>query len=234
MVRTRRRLHHPLHRIVCAPLAGVVTYTYRYHTGTPKHPTKKDEMAQKPDFYEEATTDYVFWNDDGTKKSIPDIERYSLEYILMRDTRLRKAGWVGLPGHFSLDEPQRKIVKAEPYSVTAMHLAHLMAFYAGKHQKVNNTPYTMYAHLDVWVNSGDEDEIENGIGEIGIDTIFTSDPEGKNNIGVSMTTYLEGDWGGLTMKEWLNLDGKTYPVGTLIWTDWGNQIEILIDPKQGK
>lgn len=232
MVRTRpRRLHHhPLHRIVCIPLAGVVTYTYRYHTGTPNHATKKDKMAQKPDFYEEATTDYVFWNNDGTQKSILDIERYSLEYILMRNTRLRKAGWVELPGYFNLDEPQRKIVKAEPYSENAMHLAHLMAFYAGKHQKATGTPYTMYARLDVWVNGDDEDDPH----EIGIDATFTHDPEGKNPVGASMTTYLAGSWGGLTMKEWLELDGKTCPVGTPIWTDWGNQIEIHIDPKQGK
>lgn len=229
MVRTRRRLHHPLHRIVCIPLAGVVTYTYRYHTGTLKHSTKKDKMAQKPITYEDTLTSYIFWGGNENAADDP-----SFNNIIKRDSELHKAGWVNLPGHFNLDEPQRKFVKAEPYSEAARHLALLMAFHASKHQKVNNTPYKMYAHLNVWVNSGDEDEIENGIGEIGIDAIFTNDPEGKNPVGASMTTYLEGGWGGLTMKEWLNLDSKTYPVGNLIWTDWGNRIEILIDPKQGK
>lgn len=232
MVRTRpRRLHHhPLHRIVCIPLAGVVTYTYRCHTGTPKQATKKDKM--KPTYYEEDIINgYVFWDADDTQKSVSRAERYSWNYIYRVDTRLRKAGWVPIQGAFRLDEPQRKIVKAEPYSENAMHLAHLMAFYAGKHQKATGTPYNMYAHLNVWVNTGDEDDPY----EIGIDTTFTSDPEGENSIGASMTTYIEGDdWGGLTMKEWLKLDGKTYLVGTPIWTDWGNRIEILIDPKQGK
>lgn len=206
----------------------MVTYTYRYHTGTPKQATKKDKMAQKPITYEETLTDYMFWG-DGNNTDDPSINN-----IIKRSAELSKAGWVNLPGHFDLDEPQRKIVKAEPYSENAMHLAHLMAFYAGKHQKATGTPYKMYAHLSAWVNSGDEDEIEKGIGEIGIDTTFTHDPEGKNPVGASMTTYLAGSWGGLTMKEWLDLDGKTYPVGTPIWTDWGNQIEIRIDPKQGK
>ena len=228
MVRTRpRRLHHhPLHRIVCAPLAGVVTYTYRYHAGTLNHATKKDKMAQKPITYEETLTGYMFWSGSGN-----ETENASLNNIIKRDTELREAGWVPVQGAFSLSAPQRKIVKVEPYRETAMHLAHLMAFYAGKHQKATGTPYNMYAHLSVWVNTGNEDDPY----EIGIDTTFTSDPEGKNNIGVSMTTYIEGDdWGGLTMKEWLNLDGKTYPIGTPIWVDGGNRIEILIDPKQGK
>ena len=208
----------------------MVTYTYRYHTGTPNQATKKDKMAQKPITYEETLTGYMFWGGDGK-----ETEDTSHNNIIKRDKELREAGWVPVQGAFMLDAPQRKIVKVEPYKETFMHLAHLMAFYAGKHQKVSNTPYTMYAHLNVWVNSGDEDEIENGIGEIGIDTIFTHDPDGKNNIGVSMTTYIEGDdWGELTMKEWLKLDGKTYPVGTPIWADGGNRIEILIDPKQGK
>lgn len=204
----------------------MVTYTYRYHTGTPNHATKKDKMAQKPITYEETLTDYMFWGGSGEEE--PD--NPSLNNIIKRDRELAKAGWVNLPGHFDLDEPQRKIVKAEPYSENAMHLAHLMAFYAGKHQKATGTPYTMYAHLDVWVNGDDEDDPY----EIGIDTTFTHDPEGKNNVGASMTIYLNESYGGLTLKEWLKMDGKTYPVGTPIWTDWGNLIEILIDPKQGK
>lgn len=183
-------------------------------------------MAQKPITYEDTLTSYIFWGGNENAADNP-----SFNNIIKRDSELHKAGWVNLPGHFNLDEPQRKFVKAEPYSEAARHLALLMAFHASKHQKVNNTPYKMYAHLNVWVNSGDEDDPY----EIGIDTAFTSDPEGKNNIGVSMTTYIEGDdWGGVTLKEWLELDGKTYLVGTPIWTDWGNRIEILIDPKQGK
>ena len=88
----------------------------------------------------------------------------------------------------------------------------------------------MYAHLDVWVNSGSKDDI----GELGIDATFTIDPEGKKKIGVSMTTYLDGSYGGFSLEEWLKLDGKTYPIGTPIWSDWGNQIDILINPEQGK
>lgn len=183
-------------------------------------------MPQEPITYEETLTGYVFWSGDGK-----ETEDTSHKNIIKRDKELREAGWVPIQGAFSLNAPQRKIVKVEPYQETAMHLAHLMAFYAGKHQKVHNTPYTMYAHLNVWVNTGDENDPY----EIGIDTTITHDPEGKNNIGVSMTTYIEGDdWGGLTMKEWLKLDGKTYPIGTPIWVDGGNRIEILIDPKQGK
>lgn len=184
-------------------------------------------MAQKPITYEDTLTGYIFWGGNGKEKP----GNTSLNNIIKRDTELREAGWVPVQGAFSLSAPQRKIVKVEPYRETAMHLAHLMAFYAGNHEKANETPYTVYAYLSVWVNTGDEDDPY----EIGIDTTFTRDPEGKNNIGVSMTTYIEGDdWGGLTMKEWLNLDGKTYPIGTPIWVDRGNRIEILIDPKQGK
>ena len=61
-----------------------------------------------------------------------------------------------------------------------------------------------------------------------------SGSEGKNKVGISMTTYLEDSYGGFSLEEWLKLDGKTYPIGTPIWSDWGNQIDILINPKQGK
>jgi hypothetical protein len=177
---------------------------------------------------------YMFWDDDKWNykaKMVTEAEGYPcVEHAIMWDNRFRKSGWVALPGAFTLDEPQRKIVKAKPGQETAKHLMHLMAFHAGKHQKATGTPYNMYAHLNVWVNSGDEDDPH----EIGIDATFTNDPEGKNPAGASMATYLAGDWGGLTMKEWLKLDGKTYPVGCPIWTDWGNRIEILIHPKRGK
>lgn len=88
----------------------------------------------------------------------------------------------------------------------------------------------MYAHLNVWVNSGSKDDI----GELGIDATFTSDPEGKNKIGVSMTTYLDGSYGGLSLEDWVKLDGKTYPIGTPIWSDWNKDLDILINPNAGK
>lgn len=184
-------------------------------------------MAKNHLSYESISKHYVFY----TSPDNPNKEDQTDKNIAKRENELREEGWVSIPGTFELDAPQREIVKAEQGTETGKHLAHLIKFLASKHQKETGTPYKMYAHLSVWVNTGDEDDPY----EIGIDTTFTRDPEGKNNIGVSMTTYIEGDdWGGLTMKEWLNLDGKTYPIGTPIWVDGGNRIEILIDPKQGK
>lgn len=182
-------------------------------------------MLKKALSYESISKHYVFYNSLN-----PNAEDPSIKNIVKRENELREAGWVAVPGTFTLDAPQREIVKVEPKAETGKHLAHLIKFLASKHQKKTGTSYKMYAHLDVWVNSGSKDDI----GELGIEATFTSDPEGKDKIGVSMTTYLEDSYGGFSLEEWLKLDGKTYPIGTPIWSDWGNQIDILINPKQGK
>lgn len=168
---------------------------------------------------------YVFHNSFDT----PNRHRWTAEKIAKRENDLREAGWVVVPGTFALDTPKREFVKVEEEAETTKHLVHLIRFLAISHQRETGTPYKMYAHLDVWVNSEDE----NGIGEIGIGTTFTSDPEGKHKIGVSMTTYLDEPW-ELSFEEWLKLGGKTYPIGTPIWSDWHKDIEILINPKRGK
>lgn len=190
---------------------------------------KEKNMSKKPLPYESISKHYVFYNSLN-----PNPEDSSIKNITKRENELREAGWVAVPGTFTLDAPQREIVKVEPNAETGKHLAHLIKFLATKHQKKTGTPYKMYANLSVWVNSGDED----GIGEIGIDAFFTSDPEGKNKIGVSMSTYLdfeqEDTYSGLTAKDWLKMDGKTCPIGTPIWTDWHKEIEILINPNAGK
>lgn len=181
-------------------------------------------MSKKVLSYESVSKHYVFYNTLNINS-----EDESIKNITKRENELREAGWVALPGTFDLDAPQREIVKAEEGGETTKHLAHLIKFLASKHQKKTGTPYKMYAHLDVWVNSGSKYDI----GEIGIEATLTSDPEGKNTIGVSMTTYLEGTYdGGPSLEEWVEMDGKTYPIGTPIWSDWHKQIDILIDPKQ--
>lgn len=182
-------------------------------------------MSKKSLSYETISKHYVFYNSLNPNPEDPNIKN-----IVKRENELREAGWVAVPGTFTLDAPQREIVKVEKGEETGKHLAHLIKFLATKHQKKTGTPYKMYAHLNVWVNAGSKDDI----GELGIDATFTSDPEGKNSIGVSMTTYLEDSYGGLSLEEWVKLGGKTYPIGTPIWSDWGNQIDILINPKQGK
>lgn len=181
-------------------------------------------MSKKPLSYESISKHYVFYNSLN-----PNPEDLSIKNITKRENELREAGWVAVPGTFTLDAPQREIVKVEKGEETGKHLAHLIKFLATKHQKKTGNPYKMYDHLNVWVNTGSKDDI----GELGIDTTLTSDPEGKKKIGVSMTTYLDGSYGGLSLEEWVKLDGKTYPIGTPIWSDWGNQIDILINPKQG-
>ena len=187
-------------------------------------------MAKNHLSYESISNHYVFYSSPGN----PDEADLTDKNIAKREDELREGGWVSIPGTFELDAPQREIVKAEQDTETSKHLAHLMAFYAGNHEKANETPYTVYAYLSVWVNSEDE----GGIGELGVDVTFTSDPEGKRKIGVAMFTYLGFEWddtyAGFTAEEWVKLDGKTFPIGTPIWTDWGKEITILIDPKQGK
>lgn len=187
-------------------------------------------MAKNHLSYESISKHYVFY----TSPDKPNKEDQTDKNIAKRENELREEGWVSIPGTFELDAPQREIVKAEQGTETGKHLAHLIKFLASKHQKETGTPYKMYAHLDVWANSEDED----GIGEVGVDVTFTSDPEGKRKIGVAMFTYLDFEWddtyAGLTAEEWVKLDGKTFPIGTPIWTDWGKEIIILIDPKQGK
>lgn len=187
-------------------------------------------MAKNHLSYEDISNHYVFYSSHGN----PDEADLTDKNIAKREDELREEGWVSIPGTFYLDDPQREIVKAKRDAETGKHLAHLIKFLASKHQKETGTPYKMYAHLDVWVNSEDE----GGIGELGVDVTFTSDPEGKHKIGVAMFTYLSFEWddtyAGLTAEEWVKLGGKTYPIGTPIWTDWGKEIIILIDPKQGK
>ena len=168
---------------------------------------------------------YVFHNSFGT----PSRYYWTANKIAKRENELRKAGWVVLPGTFTLDNPQREIVEVKPGAETTEHLVRLIRFLATKHEKATGTPYTMYAHLNVSANTKDED----GSGVVEINTTFTSDPEGKHNIGVSMTTYLDEPW-ELSTKEWLKMDSKTYPIGTPIWSDWHKDIEILINPKRGK
>ena len=146
-------------------------------------------MPKKSLSYESISKYYAFCND-------PTAEDQNIKNIIKRENELREAGWVTVPGTFSLDAPQREIVKVEPKAETGKHLAHLIKFLATKHQKKTGTPYKMYAHLNVWVNTGSKDDI----GELGIDATFTSDPEGKNKIGVSMTTYLEDSYGGLSLE----------------------------------
>lgn len=88
----------------------MVTYTYRYHTGTPNHATKKDKMAQKPITYEETLTGYMFWSGSGN-----ETENASLNNIIKRDTELREAGWVPVQGAFSLSAPpNEKSLKLNP------------------------------------------------------------------------------------------------------------------------
>lgn len=82
----------------------MVTYTYRYHTGTPNHATKKDKMAQKPITYEDTLTGYIFWGGNGKEKP----GNTSLNNIIKRDTELREAGWVPVQGAFSLSAPPTK------------------------------------------------------------------------------------------------------------------------------
>lgn len=168
---------------------------------------------------------YVFHNSFDT----PSRYYWTADKIAKRENKLRKAGWVVLPGTFTLDDPQREIVEAKPGTETTKHLVRLIRFLATKHEKETSSPYKMYAHLNVWANTEGKD----GVGAIKIVTTFTSDPEGKHKIGVSMTTYLDEPW-ELSTEEWLKMDGKTYPIGTPIWSDWHKDIEILINPKRGK
>ena len=105
---------------------------------------------------------YVFHNSFDT----PSRYYWTADKIAKRENKLRKAGWVVLPGTFTLDDPQREIVEAKPGTETTKHLVHLIRFLATKHEKETSAPYKMYAHLNVWANTEDKD----GVGAIKIVT----------------------------------------------------------------
>ena len=208
-------------------------------------------MPKKSLSYESISKHYAFCND-------PNSEDPSIKNIIKRANELREAGWVAVPGTFSLDAPQQSCATIDTCSPLAggepdirMNRSLVVDIKTGTprngcavtvgghrlltpHGKVNALRVSGRCNVLSGSVFGVEPSGSKGdIGEIGIDTTLTSDPEGKNRIGVSMTTYLDGSYGGLSLEEWLKLDGKTYPIGTPIWSDWGKDLDILIDPKQG-
>ena len=60
-------------------------------------------MPKKVLSYENISKHYVFYNSLN-----PNAEDPSIKNITKRENELREAGWVAVPGTFTLDAPQRK------------------------------------------------------------------------------------------------------------------------------